>query len=114
MAALHYLLSEQTTCEDQGQEKKLLSRASSLKSHLKPVPNKQGKETKGFTMFSGTRWKSDTNTFIQSIESEISKTEMAEIMEEAKDCLRTLASHANQDGAPIYEMFLEVPKSKII
>jgi hypothetical protein len=109
-----HLSSEQTLCKDQNQEKKPSSRVLPLKSHLRAIPNRQGKETKGFATFSGARWKSHTNTFLRSIELEIGKTEMTEIMDKAKECLRASTSHTNQDGAPVYETIEEVPDCKII
>ena len=80
---------------------------------MKAAPNRRGKETKAFTTFSAGRWKNDTTTFLKSIESEIGRVEMTEIMEAARQA-RSSASQAHEEGAVVFESLDDVPEVMII
>ena len=100
-------------CQEEGERKIRKKKSAMVQDKVKAAPNRRGKETKAFATFSAGRWKNDTTTFLKSIESEIGKAEMTEIMEEARQ-LRSSASQANEEGAVIFESLDDVPEAMII
>jgi hypothetical protein len=84
-----------------------------VQNKVNTIPNKRGKETKSFATFSGGRWKNDTTTFLKSIESEIGKAEMAEIMKKARQ-VWSLAGLAHEEGPVVFETLDDVLEAMIV
>ena len=68
---------------------------------------------KAFAMFSTSRWKKDTATFLKSIESKIVRVEMTKIMEAAMQ-VQLLASQTHKKGAVIFKSLNDALKVMII
>ena len=84
-----------------------------VQDKVKAIPNKRGKETKSFVTFSAGRWKNDTTTFLKSIESEIGKAKMVEILKEARQ-VQSSAGLAHKEGPVVFETLDDVPEAMIV
>jgi hypothetical protein len=68
------------------------------------VPNKR---------FSAGIWKNQTTVFLRSIETEIGRVEMIELMQEARNT-RSTTSQTQEDGTTTFESINDVPEEMII
>jgi hypothetical protein len=68
------------------------------------VPNKQ---------FSASIWKNHTTVFLKSIETEIRRAEMVELMQEAMS-MRSTTSQTQEEGIITFEGIDDVPEEMII
>lgn len=100
-------------CQEEEERRMRKKKSTTVQDKVKAIPNKRGKETKSFATFSAGKWKNDTTTFLKSIESEIGKAEMAEIMEEARQ-VRSVAGGAHEEGPVVFETLDDVPDAMII
>lgn len=100
-------------CQEEDEKKIRKRKTATVQDKVKVAPNRRGKETKAFVTFSAGRWKNDTTTFLKSIESEIGRAEMNEIMEEARQ-VRSSASQAHEESAIVFENLDDVPDEMIV
>jgi hypothetical protein len=100
-------------CQEEEERRIRKKKSAMVQDKVKAIPNRRGKETKSFATFSAGRWKNDTTTFLKSIESEIGKSEMVEIMEEARQ-VRSSAGPAHEEGPVVFETLDDVPEAMII
>jgi len=77
---------------------------------IKGARNQKGKETKAYAAFNATGYRNLTMWFLASIERYISKKEMLEIIEEAKEV--RMSTDENRSGR--YERVDDVPDNELI
>ena len=84
-----------------------------VQDKVKVASNRRDKKTKAFATFSAGRQKNDTATFLKSIESEIGRVKITEIMEVARQVWLS-ASQAYKEGAVIFKSLDDVSEVMII
>jgi len=100
-------------CQEEEERKIRKKKSVMVQDKVKAIPNKRGKETKSFVTFSAGRWKNDTTTFLKSIESEIGKAKMVEILKEARQ-VQSSAGLAHKEGPVVFETLDDVPEVMIV
>jgi hypothetical protein len=90
--------------EEEDKRRKRRKRTSSVQDKVATVPNKQ---------FSASIWKNQTTVFLKSIEMEIGRVEMIELMQEARNT-RSTTSQTQEDGTTTFESINNMPEEMII